>query len=427
MLYAQPIVDVSSGDVVQNELLLRLRDADGEIIGPGRVPAHRRAVRPDRRHRPLGRRAGHRDRRRGQAGGDQPVGALGGRPGDPGPHRGLPGLVRRRPRADRLRDHRDRDRRGRGRGAGVHRAPARHRLQARPGRLRHRLRRVHLPQAAAGRLPEDRHRVRARPGDQPRQPPRGRGRGGPGQGLRPQDRGRGRRGRRGLRAAAGDRRRLAQGYHIARPGPLEHADDRSAATCPDDDTTTSKDGPSRPASCRSRRSPTWTRAWPIANRRSRTRTRPPSSASRPRWTRSGPTTGADDFGRSVHFMHRQAELDRRQARGDARQEQIEQAQDGRRPAPGPAGRPDGVHRRARASRRRPPSWRTSWPLRSEAAAHAGRGRAPPRAGGARARGGRRASGPRRYACAASSSAIRSAMRPRRSTGWWPSTRACVPP
>ena len=35
LLYAQPIVDVDSGDVVQSELLLRLREPDGEIIGPG--------------------------------------------------------------------------------------------------------------------------------------------------------------------------------------------------------------------------------------------------------------------------------------------------------------------------------------------------------------------------------------------------------
>jgi len=35
-----------------------------------------------------------------------------------------------------------------------------------------------------------------------------------------------------------------------------------------------------------------------------------------------------DLGSSVHFMHRQAALDRRQARGDVRQVQIEKAQDG---------------------------------------------------------------------------------------------------
>ncbi|HYI38281.1 MAG TPA: EAL domain-containing protein [Thermoleophilaceae bacterium] len=35
VLYAQPIVDVAGGDVVQNELLLRMREPDGEIIPPG--------------------------------------------------------------------------------------------------------------------------------------------------------------------------------------------------------------------------------------------------------------------------------------------------------------------------------------------------------------------------------------------------------
>ncbi len=35
VLYAQPIVDLSTGDVVQRELLLRLREPSGEIVGPG--------------------------------------------------------------------------------------------------------------------------------------------------------------------------------------------------------------------------------------------------------------------------------------------------------------------------------------------------------------------------------------------------------
>ena len=35
VLYAQPIVDVHSGDLVQSELLLRLREANGDIVGPG--------------------------------------------------------------------------------------------------------------------------------------------------------------------------------------------------------------------------------------------------------------------------------------------------------------------------------------------------------------------------------------------------------
>jgi PAS domain S-box-containing protein len=35
MLYAQPIIDLSSGEVVQRELLLRMREKNGEIVPPG--------------------------------------------------------------------------------------------------------------------------------------------------------------------------------------------------------------------------------------------------------------------------------------------------------------------------------------------------------------------------------------------------------
>ena len=35
ILYSQPIVDLSSGEIVQHELLLRMREPDGEIIAPG--------------------------------------------------------------------------------------------------------------------------------------------------------------------------------------------------------------------------------------------------------------------------------------------------------------------------------------------------------------------------------------------------------
>ena len=35
VLYAQPIVDVRSGDVVQSELLLRMRERNGDIVAPG--------------------------------------------------------------------------------------------------------------------------------------------------------------------------------------------------------------------------------------------------------------------------------------------------------------------------------------------------------------------------------------------------------
>jgi diguanylate cyclase (GGDEF)-like protein/PAS domain S-box-containing protein len=35
LLYAQPIIDLRTGDTVQNELLLRMREPDGEIVSPG--------------------------------------------------------------------------------------------------------------------------------------------------------------------------------------------------------------------------------------------------------------------------------------------------------------------------------------------------------------------------------------------------------
>src|SRR5262249_7563875 len=35
LLYAQPIVDLRSGETVQHELLLRMREGDGRIVGPG--------------------------------------------------------------------------------------------------------------------------------------------------------------------------------------------------------------------------------------------------------------------------------------------------------------------------------------------------------------------------------------------------------
>jgi EAL domain-containing protein (putative c-di-GMP-specific phosphodiesterase class I) len=35
VLYEQPIVDLQTGATVQHELLLRMREADGGILGPG--------------------------------------------------------------------------------------------------------------------------------------------------------------------------------------------------------------------------------------------------------------------------------------------------------------------------------------------------------------------------------------------------------
>ena len=140
--------------------------------------------------------------------------------GDPGSHRALHRAERRRSDAAGVRDHRDRADPGRGRRAALRRACPRAGLQGRARRLRHRLRRLHLPQAAPGRLPQDRHRVRTRSGDEPGQLPCRRGGRRARAGVRSADRRRGRRGRPDARAAARAGRRLAQGYHIARPGPL---------------------------------------------------------------------------------------------------------------------------------------------------------------------------------------------------------------
>ena len=70
----------------------------------------------------------------------------------------------------------------------------RDRLRPGFGRLRHRIRRLHLPQAATGQPPEDRHRIRPRPRHQHRKPARHKGHRQPRPRLRTTDRRRRRRG-----------------------------------------------------------------------------------------------------------------------------------------------------------------------------------------------------------------------------------------
>ena len=84
-------------------------------------------------------------------------------------------------------------------GRGVRRSRCRDRMPRCAGRLRHRLRRIHLPQAASDRLPEDRHRVRPGPRHQTRPTARRRGDREARSGVRLQDDGR----RRGGPADAG--------------------------------------------------------------------------------------------------------------------------------------------------------------------------------------------------------------------------------
>ncbi len=176
VLHAQPIIDLRSGQVVQNELLLRMRERDGRIVAPGEfLPvAEQYAL------------IGEIDwwvikQATTLAGAGCPVQAnLSARSvGDPDVLEHIErcvAAVLRGARTARLRDHRDGDPRGRARRADLRRASTRARLQARARRLRHRLRNAHLPQADTRRLPQARHRVRPRPREQQREPPRRAGR-----------------------------------------------------------------------------------------------------------------------------------------------------------------------------------------------------------------------------------------------------------
>ncbi len=183
VLYAQPIVEVATGKTVQHELLLRMLGDDDEPIAPGEFLAaaeeyglieevDRWVVREA-----IG------ARRAGSCGGAQPVRPLDVRPPPGGrlPQRAR--ADRRRPGAARGGAHRDRPARGRACRRAVHPAHSGARVQGRAGRLRHGLRRLPLPEAPAGGLPEDRHRVRARPAHQRGQPARGVRGGEPGQGA----------------------------------------------------------------------------------------------------------------------------------------------------------------------------------------------------------------------------------------------------
>ena len=196
-LHAQPIIDLAT----RRDGAARAADPHarpGRRADPaGRVPAGRREVRRDPRHRPLGDRAGAPISPRAAI--DVEINISAASIGDPGLIADIEHELDahgRRPVAARLRDHRDRaDRRDRGRGR-ARRAAAAPRLPLRPRRLRQRLRRLPLPQAPADGLPQDRSRVhpgRAARARRPARDPRdrrARAR------VRPADDRRGRRGRR---------------------------------------------------------------------------------------------------------------------------------------------------------------------------------------------------------------------------------------
>ena len=161
---AQPIVDLATGAIVQHELLLRMRRLRRPADPAAGVPPHGREVRPDRGDRPMGHQAGDQDRR--SADSRSAVNLSASSAGDPRmldlierelrQHDADPGnlvfeitetaVMQNMDRATPIR-----------RAAGLARLPA-----SRSGRLRHRVRQLHLPQAPPGALPEDRHRLRAR-------------------------------------------------------------------------------------------------------------------------------------------------------------------------------------------------------------------------------------------------------------------------
>ena len=132
-----------------------------------RVPAPGRALQPRACDRPLGHRPCRAAGREGPRGGE-PLRPERRRRGSSRVHRGAARRGGRRSEQRRVRDHRDGPGARHRPGHAARRAALSARLRLRAGRLRHRLRQLHLPEAPAGGLPEDRHGVRA--------PPEGRGR-----------------------------------------------------------------------------------------------------------------------------------------------------------------------------------------------------------------------------------------------------------
>ena len=195
VLHGQPIVDIASGEAVQEELLVRMIGEDGQLVMPGVFlpPAERFHLVPTIDRWVICQAAQLAAERRvevnlsGQSIGDSALPEL---RGGPAAGRG------RRPEQRGLRDHRDRRRARHRPGHAARGAALGPRLRVRARRLRHRLRQLHLPEAPAGRLHQDRHGVRPQPegrvarraggerdhrrGAQVRHPDGGRGRGEPG-------------------------------------------------------------------------------------------------------------------------------------------------------------------------------------------------------------------------------------------------------
>ena len=225
VLHAQPIVDLATGEATQYELLLRMRGADGELIGPSAfLPVAERfdlmgaidrwvvarAIRMVGAELRAGRRLVVEVNISGRSAGDPELLELIERRA--AHERGLP-------EPDHLRDHRDDRGLQHPARPALRRPPRRPRLPLRARRLRRRLRLLLLPQAPAVRLPEDRRRVRPPLGRRPHRPARHPG----GRRHRPRSRqahgGRARRRQRDRRAAAPHGRRPRPGLPPRRAGP----------------------------------------------------------------------------------------------------------------------------------------------------------------------------------------------------------------
>ena len=165
VFFSQPIVDLRTGSVDHQELLLRM-ELGGEIISPGRPLAARGEERAHQAQSTAGRcGAGSSSRRTGRLRSTSPA-----KPGRHRPQR----LIGRGPRRSavgrehHLRDHRDRRSSRPRRGRAPCRSAHRPRLRRRPRRLRYRVRLFHVSQAPSGHRAEDRHGVRAGLAEDPR-------------------------------------------------------------------------------------------------------------------------------------------------------------------------------------------------------------------------------------------------------------------
>ena len=167
VLYSQPIVPLADGRPSE-ELLLRMIGRDNEVILPGSfLPVaekygligeiDRWVITQATRLAATGGRVIEVNLSAASIGNSDLLALH--RAADPGSARG--------PGQPRLRDHRDRAHARHRRRRSVRPRAGRTRLRAGPRRLRHRLRQLHLPQEAAHHPPQDRHRIRPRPGREP--------------------------------------------------------------------------------------------------------------------------------------------------------------------------------------------------------------------------------------------------------------------